>query len=353
MKKFKLPKYQQARSFLLEELSSRKFRVGSKFYSNNKIAQMFEISPITASKAFHALEEEGYIGRKKGFGSIVLKIPKAPRQLKVIEHKSIGILTGNIEMEGNVVLAKLLLGLHKRLSDYGFMISLAHKSEKQLIDAGVDGIIAIGFFNEQSIKNLKASKIPVVGHGAYLKGRFPCACLNYHKTALDVCGYLYKRGHKKIMFLGSGKEDVFVYKEYADGIKEFLSMNGLSESMLSRKVRMKQNIYDELRASLSRPEKRPDAIFLMSWLSIALMLQAVNDENLRIPDDISVIVNGINALSSNTVPKLASVCYDLDASCEQTVKIILQLIKNREYQAPDYIFESSIYEEESCINRNN
>ena len=64
-----LPKYKQIKSYILEGIHSRSF--SDALPSENKLADFFSVSRMTARKAMDELEREGHITRVNGKGSFV------------------------------------------------------------------------------------------------------------------------------------------------------------------------------------------------------------------------------------------------------------------------------------------
>ena len=66
-----LPKYKKIKSYILEGIASRGFT--DALPSENKLAEFFSVSRMTARKAMDELEKEGHISRVNGKGSFVKK----------------------------------------------------------------------------------------------------------------------------------------------------------------------------------------------------------------------------------------------------------------------------------------
>ncbi|MFB8530129.1 GntR family transcriptional regulator [Enterococcus casseliflavus] len=68
-----LPKYEQIKQDLLQEIKDHKFIPGDKFYSEADIKRMYSVSSITAVKALNELTSAGYLYRIQGKGTFVSK----------------------------------------------------------------------------------------------------------------------------------------------------------------------------------------------------------------------------------------------------------------------------------------
>lgn len=68
-----IPKYQQIKNDLLEEIRNHVFVPGDKFYSESDIKKRYSVSSITAVKALNELTAMGYLYRIQGKGTFVSK----------------------------------------------------------------------------------------------------------------------------------------------------------------------------------------------------------------------------------------------------------------------------------------
>ncbi|MGX6970479.1 GntR family transcriptional regulator [Vagococcus bubulae] len=68
-----IPKYQQIKKDLLEEIRNHVFVPGDKFYSEADIKKRYSVSSITAVKALNELTAMGYLYRIQGKGTFVSK----------------------------------------------------------------------------------------------------------------------------------------------------------------------------------------------------------------------------------------------------------------------------------------
>ena len=69
--KHHLPKYKKIKAYILEGIASHSF--ADALPSENKLAEFFSVSRMTARKAMDELEKEGHINRINGKGSFVKK----------------------------------------------------------------------------------------------------------------------------------------------------------------------------------------------------------------------------------------------------------------------------------------
>lgn len=72
-----IPKYEQIKLDLLNEIKARKFLPGDKFYSESDLKERYDVSSITVVKALNELTAAGYLYRLQGKGTFVSKLKVA------------------------------------------------------------------------------------------------------------------------------------------------------------------------------------------------------------------------------------------------------------------------------------
>ena len=80
-----IPKYQQIKDELKQQIISGKFENGDKFYTEAELIQMFNVSSITVVRALNELANDGYIIRQQGKGTFVSRA----RKHKLVEFSDV------------------------------------------------------------------------------------------------------------------------------------------------------------------------------------------------------------------------------------------------------------------------
>ncbi|MBF0779958.1 MULTISPECIES: GntR family transcriptional regulator [unclassified Granulicatella] len=75
----KLPKYQRIYKDLQRKIEMGAFENGDKFYTEQELINMYDVSSITAIRALNELAKNGYIVRKQGKGSFISRSRKHRR----------------------------------------------------------------------------------------------------------------------------------------------------------------------------------------------------------------------------------------------------------------------------------
>ena len=71
-------KYQKLQTALKAELSSGRFRVGDRFYTERQIMDKYHVSGITVARALSKMTEQGYFERKRKLGTFIKESPEIP-----------------------------------------------------------------------------------------------------------------------------------------------------------------------------------------------------------------------------------------------------------------------------------
>ena len=332
-----LPKYQEIRSFLMERLSSGAYQLGDRFYSENELAEKFSTTNLTVRQAMALLEQDKFIERRRGSGTYVRKLPSRPSRLKITDHCTIGILTGNIELDNNLALGRVISSLHKCASENGYMLYLSHNHIQSLIDAQVEGIITIGLFEPDDVELLEKCHIPVVGIGLNLPVNFPVISTDFEQEGRDVARYFHSRKLNRIAVIGAGADAIIVSSMLPAMREEAKKISGM---ILDEFVNPPDGEYLCTKAMMKKA--KPDALFLLNWMSISPVLSALDELKLRIPEDISILVHGENALAMHTRVPLSIVRGDIAVGCRKIMEVLLQIIKTGEADNTHYYYDREI-----------
>ena len=332
-----LPKYQAIRSFLMERLSSGAYQIGDRFYSENELSQKFSTTNITVRQAMELLERDKFIERKRGSGSFVRKLPNRPSKLKITDHCTIGILTGSIELANNLALGRTFSSLHKCASEKGYMLYLSHNHIQSLIDAQVDGIIAIGFFKPEDIQILERSHIPIVGIGLNVPSDFPVICTDFAQEGREVIQYFRQCKFNRITVIGAGSEAT-VASSILLSMREEVSK--FPKITLSEFVNTCNGEYLDTKNAMG--QTRPDVLFLLNWVSVTPVLHALEELKLKIPEDISILVHGENALALHTKVPLSIVQGNIPLGCQRIMEVLFKIIKTGKTENNRYYYDREI-----------
>lgn len=238
---------------------------------------------------------------------------------------------------------------------------LERKQIQVLLDKCVDGIILLscwGSHTVASLKRLKKRNVPLV-----LVDRYFEEIDTDYVIPDDVNGaykaveYLIRLEHRRIgciSFTFKGSEECSSVRDRIRGYKKALRKYNLKfeENLLkkgdSKETRSINVGYQKMKEFL-RMEERPTAVFSVADLPAIGALRAIQEDGLRVPQDISLVGFTNLEISAFSNPSLTTVgCSDYKMG-EMATKLLLDRIKkNVEEEPQQVVLKTNLIERESC-----
>ncbi len=318
-----LPKYQNIQGWLMRELSCGKYQVGDKFYSENELSKQFGVTPVTARQAMTYLESHGYVVRKQGSGTFVKKIPSQPVRIKLMNRCMIGLVTAGVELTNNMTIGQTIVNLYKEANERGYLVLLTHDDISLFLEAEVEGIIILDNPSENVIHKIQESGLPYVGY-SHLSEEHVSVKLNYRQAAKDIIDKFAETGHKHIAVVGEGQDSLIVYNRFKDYLLE--AKAHYENLTLSFCVTKEKKMQEHLNM-LFQERNHPDALFITNSWCILKAMEVLEANNLKVPDNVSILVHGSNALTIPTKPPLSVITTDISARSRMAMNLLQSLIR--------------------------
>lgn len=217
-----------------------------------------------------------------------------------------------------------------------------YKSENKFRFIGneeLNGIIAIGKFSKNEVKLIsEISNNIVFLDSSPDEQNFDSVNVNFKLGTYKALDYLLDLGHRDIAYIGSYKTlDDFKTKSKDNRLIYY------TEYMKSKNLYKEENIIDTMEMStiagyksinkfLANSNKMPTALFVGTDTTATGVLKALYENNIKVPQDVSII--GFNDLiaSQYTIPPLTTVRVHIEHMASASVDLILEKInKNRSY----------------------
>ncbi len=320
--KIKLSKYQEVEGWLLKELSSGRFQPQDRFYSEQELADRFQVTKLTVRQAYRNMEENSYIVRRRGKGTFVNKLPARPCNIKIFRHCIIGVLTSGANPERDFKLGRILVESHQAAAAKGYLLMLAHDSLDQLLEAGVEGVVVIGKQTPEILRKLQEAGVPAVNYPS-VPNPLATPAIDCREAAEQLCRLLAETGHRHLALVGSDADAVMVRQKFEH---EFaVAARGMCFSTVVTDA-------GEFRRELSgvlAGEDRPDVLFVANSWCLGDLNAVLEQCGLVCPADLSMIVHGSNAAIIPAIPPYSY--FDLDIShCVQTLfEMLFQRIRHQ------------------------
>ncbi len=236
---------------------------------------------------------------------LILKVAKelnySPNQLarglRLKHTNTLGYITPDISNPFFSGIARVVekyarkLGYSIILCDSEESTSIEKESIQLLIDRKIDGLIISPVGQDvEHLKQARNQNIPIVLIDRFFPDLdFPYITSDNYKGAYEATSYLFECGHTRISYI-QGLKNTSPNNERINGYKDAHKNFGidLDESLIVGNNFGEDNGYMEMKLLLKRSNK-PTAVFAGSNLISLGALRALSEENLKVPDDISMI----------------------------------------------------------------
>ncbi|RCW56199.1 LacI family DNA-binding transcriptional regulator [Halanaerobium sp. ST460_2HS_T2] len=303
------------------------------------------VAPETKEKILKVIKETGY------------KPNAMARGLKKNESGLIGLITPDME---NGTFAELVKGIESVIEKNSMNLIVSNSKgeiERELRELHIfkeqqlDGIIFSGVkFTKKHKEYFDRYKVPTV----VVSQKFPGSGLPYvdidnFKAAYQAVDFLIKNNHQQIAMVRGPFYDKSAGKQRYNGYFEALKDAGLkvNSSFVKEGNFTIKSGYQAMEKILSENEMLPTAVFAASDRMAIGVLDCCLDNNLKVPEDISII--GFDDIELATVvrPKLTTVRVDHSKLGEKSVELLLNKIKKNKDSESFYEADFEIIERET------
>jgi GntR family transcriptional regulator, arabinose operon transcriptional repressor len=359
------PKYQILKEYIINLIKTKELTNGEKIFSENELAEKFDISRHTVRQAIGELVAEGWIYREQGKGTFVDKNSSE----KLIVPKMIGVITTYIN---DYIFPSIIRGIDSVLSTEGYNIILSctynqHEKERVCLDnmknQNLAGLIveptksALPNPNLDLYRELIKNGVKVLFiHGSYNDFDSSHVVEDDIEAGYLATRYLLNLGHTKIGGIFK-MDDIQGHLRFA-GFQKAYKEIGLSfpdarifwfnTDEVDNKFENGGN--DRFSAHLSDCS----AVVCYNDEISVKVINTLRGKGLGVPENISLVSFDDSALASSSEIKLTSVAHPKEQLGIEAGKSILELIKKNEkyYQVkmqPELIIRGSTKKYEGMI----
>jgi LacI family transcriptional regulator len=200
----------------------------------------------------------------------------------------------------------------------------------------IDGVIMLSHvdpaksFNEQEVINrIKKNKIPaVVIDGSTEDPDISYVYIDYFGTSYTAVNHLYKYGHRKFCYMLPDKKELSSRQavQRIEGYKEALRDLNLSDSNIYFDINSMQEIIDLIK---SEKADKPTAVIVNKTRYAAVLLRAFGENNIKVPDDISVIACNDQNFADFLTPPLTTIKVPIYEIGVKSGEILFDILKGR------------------------
>jgi LacI family transcriptional regulator len=271
------------------------------------------VKPQTRKKVFEAIERLGY------------RPNAVARGLASKKTTTVGVVIPDIS---NAIFAEVARGIEDIANMYRYNIILCNadkKKEKEisvintLLEKQVDGLLFMGgTVTKEHIEAFKSSSVPIVLCATTDDNNaIPAVDINHEKAAYDAVQLLIQQGHRNIGMISGTLQDPANGFARFQGYKKALEEANIP--VLDEHIRVGNYRYESgieaMKYFISLADK-PTAIFAATDEMAIGAIHTIQDANLKVPEDISVISVDNSRMASMVRPLLTTVAqpmYDIGA----------------------------------------
>lgn len=300
-----------------------------------------KISDETVKRVQALLEERQYVPSMAG----ILLAQNSSRIIGVVVNDHEKYENHTLE---DVFIAASINHLSTEIEKNGqfMMIKKATKPEEIIRFASMwnlDGLVLIGYCDEDYMYLRDHMRIPFVVYDGYCKKteRICNITIDHYDGGRQVGEYLRKSGHKNVLCIADN--EVCMDKERCDGFRDGFLKGGYFEGVSKDTDGFKQKVNaDFLRIPMQKKErmlfyekhltqiKKYTAIFAVSDFYAIELMQFLNENGMRVPENISIIGFDDIPMCQMTFPALTTVKQDVQMRAEIALRKLNDFKEQRE-----------------------
>ncbi len=283
------------------------------------------VKPSTRKKVLKAIEDLGY------------RPNAVARGLASKKTTTIGVILPDIS---SLFFAELARGIEDIATMYNYDIILSSSDQNRdkeiqllnnLLEKQVDGVLFLGGeVTEEHRQLFESTSVPIVlVSSADPQKKLPSVRIDMEKASYDAIEFLIKKGHRRIAFLTTRLRSHFQQR-----------YNGYVQALKSYDIPFDEDLVAEIQpvyeaaikkaANLLKLSNAPTAFFTYNDEIAIGAIHAVQDQGLRVPDDVEVVGFNNTRFSQMVRPMLTTVVqpiYDIGAV---SMRLLTKLINNEE-----------------------
>lgn len=311
-------KYEQLANELRENIRLGTYKEGMTIPSEAVLQEEYHLSRHTVRQAIALLVNEGYLRKERGSGTYVSK----PENLPQRSHKTIGIIMTYLS---DYIFPSIMRGVEQTLREQGYSLLLGstnndHEQERaclqQMMDQGVDGLIVEPTKSSQYNPNLayymalKEAGIPLVMINAYYEELdLPHICVNDTRSGYLATNYLLEQQHQHLMLIT--KIDDLQGKYRMKGFVKALEQakkTFAAEDVVTYTTETKEAVIAQAIDRLNQSNEITGIVCYNDEIAHGL-IQQLEANGKRVPEDYSIVGNDDSPLSTLTSPGITTLAH--------------------------------------------
>ena len=268
--------------------------------SEREISLRFEVERTTVRKALEHLVDDGIVEKRAGVGTRVIYSPEGQQHVCLNDDKLVGFFIVEDGVVNKKISQPFYADLFYQVEDQckKYCANVIYSTVKSLDDLAsmvaqrkFNGVIFASKTESHYVKAAEKQGVKVaqiLGYNDYGLSIF----YDSSGAGFLAVDYLIKKGHNNIALI-TGPSDFHITNDRLSGVLLAFYQHGL---VLDRRLVFEGNWeyetgYKNAMNILSKPKKRPTAIYCFNDMMALGAIQAISDSGLKIPQDISLMGN--------------------------------------------------------------
>lgn len=311
------------------------------------VARYAGVSTATVSKYINGVhvKERNRAKIEEAVNVLDFKVNAMARGLKTNKTMTIGVLIPSLEnifatsIVSNIENVLLQSGYSTIICDYNQNAGFENSKFDFLMSKSIDGMIIMPLgITDERIQSAMEKDIPIVLIDRPMKNsECDVVLVDNLNASYNAVEQLIIRGHRKIGII-CGPQDIYTAQERLKGYQRVHEDYGMQvdEKNIKYGDYEIQSGYDLMKEFLNA-EVKPSAIFVTNYEMTIGAVMALNEGNIKVPDELSIICFDNQQLAKVIKPNLAIVVQPIRQIGESAANIMLKRLKGDKSNYPSML----------------
>ncbi|MBS1704727.1 MAG: substrate-binding domain-containing protein [Armatimonadetes bacterium] len=320
------PAYRQVKLHIRSLIEGGQLVPGDRLPPEPEFARALGVSRMTANRALNELAAEGFLERRKGYGTYVLGTVRSNADVAVLCHEDI------IAASDNHYFGKLLLGIHSNLVHSGHKVRM-ERWEEEFPESALGAHAAVLICPRQAALTMweRRASIPTVVVGASWDTDTSAVVDTNNRSGIQIAfEHLRSLGHTRITFVGALPRDANTI-DRIQAFRELRQHHHLEKAhpalVFEYAIHFSDEERQEVAAMLQSPD-RPTAVIAAGAHVAMMVVREAARVGLSIPDDLSVVGFDDPPFLSLIDPPITTVKQPLEKMAKVTADLCQKLLSD-------------------------
>ncbi|WP_101842591.1 LacI family DNA-binding transcriptional regulator [Halobacillus sp. Marseille-P3879] len=324
------------------------------------VAKDAQVSIATVSKV---INNKGYVSKStldavlQSINKLGYSVNANARSLKAAKSNKIAVLTSDISNPYLMSIAKDVEEMIRSLNSHMLLLShndnpeIEKTSLKIIIEQQVDALVIIPTGeNGDLIESIKKMNIPVIAIDREVdEVETDLIVDDNYFGSYESIKYLYQLGHKRIGIIYGHQKNSIGRDRFTGAIAALEDLSIETDPSLIHPADFKEDLAYRATIELLMQPTPPTAIYSCNNTMTAGVLKAIRDQDMKIPEDISVIAFGDNSQWELVNPKLTLMTQPTKRiGIEASIMLKNRLTLMERFAAQKKVMKPTLIKGDSC-----